>query len=362
MATLTKNDMPVLIDPLERHRFDEAALAEWLARTLPEAADGLRVMQFQGGMSNPTYRLTLRSGRRLVLRKKPPGQLLPKAHAVDREYRVMKALADTDVPTPEMIAYCDEPSVLGAEFFVMEYVDGRIIPAPAMDPVPRGDRRKLAFSLIDTLARIHLVDWKGVGLETFGRAENYLSRQVARWSNQYEQSKSDLPADFDYSSMDWLRDWLVAHCDVADESAITHGDYRLGNVVVHPDEPWIVAVLDWELSTIGHPLADLAYACLHYHLPRDLPGVEDLEAAGLPSEAEMLARYAEGTGRDGIAEWPVFLAFACFRYAAIVQGVAARAARGNASSASANAETDGHRARRVAEVGAAIARGATASS
>ncbi|MGR3320304.1 MAG: phosphotransferase family protein [Pseudooceanicola sp.] len=357
MTTIAQDDSPVLVEPLAHHRFDEAALTVWLARDLPEAGDGIEVRQFQGGMSNPTFLLTLRSGRRLVLRKKPPGKLLPKAHAVDREYRVMKALAETDVPVPGMIAYCDDPGILGAEFFVMEHIEGRIIPSPGMGPVARAQRPDLAHSLVDTLARLHCVDWTAAGLEGFGRAEGYLARQTSRWSQQYEASKSDLPADFDYTHMDWLRDWLVARDDVADESAITHGDYRLGNVVVHPTEPRVVAVLDWELSTIGHPLADLAYTCLQYHLPRDIPGVQDPVAAGLPSEAEILARYAEKTGRDGIPDWPVFVAFACFRYAAIVQGVAARAARGNASSASADPVRDGERARKVAEAGAAIARG-----
>lgn len=248
--------------------------------------------------------------------------------------------------------------MIGAEFYVMEHVAGRIIPSPAMGPVPREERRDLTFSLVDTLADLHAVDWRGVGLDGFGRAENYLSRQTARWSSQYEASKSDLPADFDYSQMDWLRDWLIAHSDIADESAIAHGDYRLGNVVVHPTEPRVVAVLDWELSTIGHPLADLAYTCLPYHLPRDIPSFVDLDGAGVPTEAEVLARYCDRSGRAGIADWHLFLAFACFRYAAIVQGVAARAARGTASSASADPEIDGHRARRVAEVGADIARNA----
>lgn len=356
MTTLAQDDAPTIIEPLSQHRIDAEALRAWLSGPVPSAADGVRVQQFQGGMSNPTYLLTLDSGCKYVLRKKPPGVLLPKAHAVDREYRVMDALRTTPVPTPRMVAYCDDSAVLGAEFFVMEHVEGRIIPAPAMGPVPRHQRRDLAHSLIDTLADLHNVDWAEVGLEGFGRPENYLSRQTSRWSSQYEASKSDLPADFDYSQMDWLRDWLTEHSAIADESAITHGDYRLGNVVVHPTEPRVVAVLDWELSTLGHPLADLAYTCLHYHLPADLPGVENLEKAGLPSEKDLLARYCARTGRSHVPDWPLFVAFACFRYAAIVQGVAARAARGNASSASADPEKDGHRARRVAEVGAAIAR------
>ncbi len=348
---------PVIVEPLAVHRFDEAALSAWLAPSLPEAGEGLRVRQFQGGMSNPTYLLTTTDGKRYVLRKKPPGKILPKAHAVDREYRVMRALEDTPVPAPRMVAYCDDPEVIGAEFFVMEYVDGRIIPPPSMGPVAREQRPALACSLVDTLADLHGVDWRAAGLEGFGRPENYLARQTSRWAGQYEASKEALPADFDYSQMDWLRDWLLEHAGVvANESAIVHGDYRLGNTIVHPDRPEVIAVLDWELCTIGHPLADLAYLCMPYRLPADLPGVVNLLEAGLPAEEAMLERYCRRTGRDGIPEWPVFLAFACFRSAAIIQGVAARAAQGNVSSASVDPIGEGARARRMAETGADIAR------
>lgn len=353
---------PILVEPLSVHRIDVAALSAWLQKAAPEVGEGLQVLQFQGGMSNPTYFLKSATGARYVLRKKPPGKLLPKAHAVDREHRVMQALADTPVPVPRMVAYCDDPAVIGAEFFLMEFVEGRIIPSPAMSPIPREQRGPLTVSLIDNLAALHCVDWRGVGLEDFGRPEGYLARQVKRWAGQYEAAKEALAADFDYSQMDWLRDWLLENARVSDESAIVHGDYRLGNTIVHPSEPKVVAVLDWELSTIGHPLADLAYLCLHYHIPLGMPGAESrpdetsLQAMGLPAEEVLLNRYCEKTGRNGIPEWPIFLAFACFRFAGIVQGVAARAAQGNASSASADAERDGARARKVAEVGVAIAK------
>lgn len=356
MNSHNASSAPVIIEPLPAHRIDSVALSTWLRDALPEAADGLNVQQFQGGMSNPTYLLTTTSGARYVLRKKPPGKLLPKAHAVDREHRVMQALADTPVPAPKMVAYCDNPEVIGAEFFVMEYVEGRIIPLPSMGPIPREERPTLAYSLIDTLAQLHSVDWRMAGLEGFGRPKDYLARQTARWSAQYEGAKEALPASFDYSQMDWLRDWLMEHTEVSDETAITHGDFRLGNMILHPTAPKVIAILDWELSTLGHPIADLAFLCLHYRLPRDLPGVVDLVAAGLPTEEAMVARYCEQTGRSGIPEWPIFLAFACFRNAAILQGVAARAAQGNVSSASADPVRDGARARRVAETGAEIAR------
>jgi len=346
----------MLIEPLAKHRFDEAALSAWMAHALDEPEKPIKLLQFQGGMSNPTFLVRLADGRRFVLRKKPPGDLLPKAHAVDREYRIMHALGPTAVPTPQMVAYCDDPSVIGVEFFLMEFVEGRIISDPAMAPVARDDRRDVAFSLVDTLAELHKIDWQACGLQDYGRPEGYLARQTSRWSGQYEASKSALPADFDYKGMDWLRDWLLANSAVQEESAITHGDFRVGNTILHPEKPKVVAVLDWELSTIGHPLSDLAYLCLPYRLTGALPGAPDLPASGLPQEAQMLARYVERTGRKDIPDWPVFLAFNCFRYAAIVQGVAARAAQGTASSASADPVRDGARARMVAERGAEIAR------
>ncbi|MCW8194100.1 phosphotransferase family protein [Proteobacteria bacterium 005FR1] len=360
MIELPQSADPVLVDPLPAHRIDDHALVDWLRSAAPEVSEGLQVKQFQGGMSNPTYFLETASGSKYVLRKKPPGALLPRAHAVDREYRVMQALANTPVPVPRMVAYCDEPEVIGAEFFVMEYIEGRIVPSPAMDLLPREQRSAVAFALIDTIADLHRVDWRQVGLDDFGKPEGYLARQVKRWSGQYEQAKSALPADFDYRHMDALRDWLQERADVEDESCIAHGDFRLGNTIIHSAEPRIVAVLDWELATIGHPLADLAYLCLHYHIPlRDNgspDGCADLIAAGLPEEAALLERYCDRTGRDGIPEWPLFVAFACFRSAAIIQGVAARAALGNVSSASADPEKDGARARAIAEAGFRIAK------
>lgn len=348
---------PVVIDPLPNHRFDEAALALWLQPVLQDPTQGMKIQQFQGGMSNPTFLLTLCSGARLILRKKPPGPLLPKAHAVDREFRVMQALGPTSVPVPDMLAFCDDENIIGAEFFVMEYVPGRIVAPPSMGPIARADRPALAYSLIDTLADLHLVDWQAVGLTGFGRPEGYMARQTARWSAQYEAAKPALPADFDYTHMDWLRDWLMERAgDIAERSTIAHGDYRMGNTVVHPTEPRIAAVLDWELSTIGHPFADLAYLLLHYRLPLDLPDVQDMAAAGLPGEAQMLDRYCDRVGCNGIPDWPLFLAFACFRSAAIGQGVAARAMQGNVSTASADAALTGWRAQKVAECGAEIAR------
>lgn len=347
---------PVLVEPLAKHRFDETALARWIAGQLGIAVPHLSIRQFQGGMSNPTFLVTLPSGQRMVLRRKPPGTLLPKAHAIDRECRIMTALTDTDVPVPRVIGLCEDPSIIGVAFFVMDYIEGRIVADRAMGPIARDQRPALAFSLIDTLAALHQVDWRACGLGDYGRPQGYLARQTARWAGQYDAAKSALPADFDYRDMDWLRDWLMVNADVPEEAAITHGDYRLGNVIIHPAEPRVIGVLDWELSTIGHPLSDLAYLCLPYHLPPEVNGSGDLVAAGLPPESDMLTRYAERTGRSEIGSWPVFLAFNCFRWAAIIQGVAARAAQGTASSTSADAARDGLRARVVASHGVRIAR------
>ena len=277
-------DQPQLVAPLEAHRLE--ALALWLAPACPEAREGLEIRQFQGGMSNPTYPRTVPSGARWVLRKKPPGRLLPKAHAVDREHRVMQALAATPVPVPGMIGRCDDPSVIGAEFFVMEHVEGRVVPSPAMELIPRSERRATAGALIETLAALHAVDPAAAGLADFGRAEGYLGRQTARWSSQYDASKEALPADFDYSQMDWLRDWLLERAPgTPDETAIVHGDYRLGNVILHPSGPRIAAVLDWEHATLGHPLADLAYLCRSWRMPPDQPSRVVPERDGLPTRA-----------------------------------------------------------------------------
>ena len=310
-------------------------------------------------MSNPTYLITVHGGERFVIRKKPPGKLLPKAHQIDREYRVMHALAGSGVPVPKMIALCEDPDVIGADFFVMEFVDGRIVKPPTLDTVNAADRRALYFDLIDVMAALHTVDHVGAGLERFGRPDGYLTRQTTRWADQYERAKPALPDTFDYSDFDWLRDWLLERADQYEATSVVHGDFRPGNTITHPTEPRCLAVLDWELATIGHPLSDLAYFCLPFRQPFDeLGGFEgiDREGMGLPAEEELLARYAEKTARDGIEDWPVYMAFSFFRIAAIVQGVAARAALGNVSSASADPGRDLDRAALMGRIGAGIAR------
>ncbi|WP_119166758.1 phosphotransferase [Algihabitans albus] len=347
---------------LPAHRFDETALRAYLHGRLDGIEQGLELRQFRGGQSNPTFLLTTGGGQRYVLRKKPPGKLLPKAHQVEREYRVMAALRHTSVPVPRMHLLCEEADVIGTAFYIMDFVAGRILADPAAPGMTPTERRKSRLAMVDVLASLHAVDWRDLGLADFGRSENYLARQVARWSQQYAASRTGavIPA------MDWLTAWLADNSPLErQEVAVVHGDYRPGNLVLHPDRPELIAILDWELSTLGHPLADLAYFCLPYHLPAGQPGLRglrghDLKALNLPSEAEVLATYADRSGRAEIGDWGFFLAFSLFRLAAILQGVAARAAQGNASSA--DAKEVGGRAGLLAEVGQSIAQGRGAAT
>jgi aminoglycoside phosphotransferase (APT) family kinase protein len=309
---------------------DEAALARYLKGRLFGFEGELQVRQFAGGQSNPTY--LLQSGERSwVLRKKPPGELLPKAHMVEREYRIFTALADTDVPVPRTELLCEDRSILGTEFFVMQYLQGRIFWDPTLPECRPADRPGIYDEMNRVLAALHGVDYGAVGLGDFGRPGNYFARQIGRWSKQYEAS-----ATGELSSMDRLMQWLPQNIPADDSSCIVHGDFRLDNMIFHPTEPRVLAVLDWELSTLGHPLADLAYNCMPYHVPsRGAPALSEVAGgdSGIPLEAEYVARYCERTGRAGIDDFRFYLVFSIFRYAAIVQGVYARGLRGNASSA-----------------------------
>jgi len=319
------------------HVFDQAALARYLERHLDGFAGPLTVRQFEGGQSNPTYLLET-PGRAYVMRKKPPGKLLPSAHAVEREYRVMSALAAADVPVPATHHLCEDAAIIGTEFFVMAHVPGRVLTDPLLPELAPAERRALYDRFVVVLAALHCVDQDAVGLAGFGRAGNYYARQLARWSKQYRASETESIA-----AMDQLIEWLPQNIPAADETAIVHGDYRLGNCIVHPCEPRIVAVLDWELSTLGHPLADLAYCCMGYHADTGHTGSfigVDFEATGIPSEADFVGRYCRLTGRGGIEDWSFHVAFALFRMAAIVQGVYKRGLDGIASSARATSFKD----------------------
>ncbi len=344
--------MTELVDMLPQHRIDAQVLGRVLKRHIDGDWDKLTIRQFQGGQSNPTYLLDTGSAR-YVLRKQPPGPLLPKAHQIDREHRIMAALWDRGVPVPRMLHYESDALIIGTPFFVMAHVEGRIAPDLRMADLARSERIPVAESLMRTLARLHCLDWRALGLTDFGRPDGYARRQVERWGKQYAASRTaDLPA------MDRLGTWLAANIPADERATIAHGDFRIGNVILAGGRPDIAAVLDWELSTIGHPLADLAYCLLPYHMPCGGiagPGLAGLDfaAEGLPSEVQLIETYCTSTGIAPPRNLDFFLALAFFRLAAIVQGVYARALQGNASSASAHEM--GPRVAALAEAGLAVA-------
>ncbi len=332
------------------HRFDEKALERYLERHVPAVSAPLRVLQFEGGQSNPTF--MLESGEtRWVMRKKPPGELVPSAHAVDREFRVIAALAGSGVPLPKVEHFCDDPDVIGTPFYVMEFVEGRIEREVTLPDRSPAERLAIFDSMNRTIATLHSVDYASVGLEGYGKVGGYIERQVARWVRQYAKSKTEeIPA------MEALMAWLPNHIPADDRTSIVHGDFRLENVVLHPTEPRILAVLDWELSTLGHPYADFAYNCMPFHLaPGEVGslGGLDLEACGFPQESAYVADYARRVGRDSIPDWPFYMVFSMFRLAAIAHGVYVRGLQGNA--ASEEALERGARARSLAERGWEIA-------
>jgi aminoglycoside phosphotransferase (APT) family kinase protein len=289
---------------------------------------------------------------RYVLRRKPPGKLLPSAHAIDREYRVMAALADTDVPVAKMIALCDDDAVVGTVFYLMEYVEGRVLWDPTLPGMPPAARGAHYEELNRVQAALHQVDYQAAGLGDFGKPGQYIERQIARWSKQYEDGGAErIP------SMDALIEWLPRHVPPGDETSIVHGDFRLDNVIFHPTEPRVLAVLDWELATLGHPLSDFAYQVMAWRLaPGQFRGLKgaDFAALGIPTEAEYVAAYCRRTGRASIPNWEFYLIFNMFRIAAILHGVLSRAQQGNAASADAIAM--GSRARPVADVALHMAR------
>ena len=332
-----------LVTPV--HPFDPVALGSWLRANVDAGIGDLVVEQYQGGQSNPTYRITA-GDRRYVLRRKPPGTLLPSAHAVDREFRVMSALAGTGVPVAKMHALCEDDTVIGTAFYVMEYVEGRILWDPTLPGLTPAQRAAHYDELNRVIAALHQVDYAAIGLGEFGRTGSYISRQVARWSKQYQAAGADR-----IDAMDRLIEWLPAHVPDGEETSIVHGDYRLDNVIFHPTEPRILAVLDWELSTLGHPLSDFAYQVMAWRLsPQEFRGIKgaDLAALGIPSEADYVAAYCRRTGREAIPDFEFYLIFNLFRIAAILHGVLSRALQGNA--ASADAVAMGSRARPVADV------------
>ena len=330
------------------HRFDEARLTRYLTPRIPGFQDPVEVRQFLGGQSNPTYLLRAASGD-YVLRRKPPGKLLPSAHAVDREYRILTALQGSGVPVPRTYLLCEDPEVIGTVFYVMSCVDGRVLRDPGLPGLSPRDRSALYDDAVAVLARLHAVDWRAAGLADFGRPGSYVTRQLHRWIGQYRASETER-----IDAMERLMEWLPAHVPADDRTALVHGDFRFGNLVVHPTVPRVLAVLDWELSTLGHPLGDLGYTCVPYRLPPSLDGVQglDLAALGIPSEEGVVRAYCRLTGREDIPDWPFYMAFSLFRLAAILQGIMGRVRDGTANDP--QARERGARARPLAEAGWAV--------
>lgn len=313
-----------------RVALDVSALDAWLAGNVEGYAGPLTVEQFNGGQSNPTYRLTT-PGARYVMRRKPPGPLVKGAHDVLREARVISALAATPVPVPAVLGICDDDAVVGSAFYIMSLVEGRIFWDAAFSEVPISQRSAYFDAMNATIAALHSVDPESVGLGDYGRSGNFFGRQIARWSRQYlEDDAAGRDAD-----MDALVAWLPAHIPEGDESCIVHGDFRCDNMIFHPTEPRVVAVLDWELSTLGNPLSDFAYHALMYRMPPDIVaglGGADPAPLGLPTEAEYVEAYCRRTGRSGLSDWDFYIAFNLFRLAAIFHGIKGRVIRGTANS------------------------------
>ncbi len=326
------------------HAFDVAALQAHLQRELPGFAGPLTVEQFKGGQSNPTYKL-ITPGKAYAMRTKPgpAAKLLPSAHAIEREFRVMKALAGSAVPVAQMHLLCEDESIIGRAFYVMQCIDGRVLWDQSLPGLSRVERGAIYNEMNRVMAALHRVDVAAVGLADYGKPGNYFDRQIGRWSKQFLASTTEPIAE-----MHQLIDWLPAHIPHsardASQLGIVHGDYRLDNLVFDAGAPRVAAVLDWELSTLGHPLADFSYHCMAWHIPpgtfRGIGGL-DHEALGIPSEAEYVRRYCERTGRPDpaavMADWNFYLAYNLFRLASITQGIAKRVVDGTAASAQARA-------------------------
>lgn len=316
----------------KEHVFDLSKLENYMRENIEGFKGKIAVRQFIHGQSNPTFIIS-DSNKKYILRKKPPGKLLPSAHAIERECRIISALQHTGVPLPRIYSLCEDDKIIGTSFFIMEHVEGRIFRDASLAKVTSSSERKAIYeSAVRTLANLHAVDWQGAGLSDYGKTGNYIARQVKTWSKQYLASKTD-----DIKSMDALMEWLPENIPDDDTTTIAHGDFRMENLIIHPTEPRVIAVLDWELSTLGHPLADLGYNSMKYHvLHSDYKtfGIKGLdhEAMGIPSESDYLNIYCEEVGRKHIPAWEYFVAFSMFRLAAIVQGVYKRGLDGNASS------------------------------
>lgn len=314
----------------ETHRFDEGRLADYMAEHVEGFKGPITVRQFRGGQSNPTYQI-ITPGQTYVLRRKPPGKLLKSAHAVDREYRIISALGKTGFPVPRTFTLCEDEEVVGTAFYIMEYVEGRIFWTATLPELEKPQRFAIYDAMNETLARLHMTDYEAIGLGDYGRPGNYFARQISRWTKQYQASETEKIPE-----MDRLIDWLPHNIPEDDTTTIVHGDYRLDNMIFHPTETRVLAVLDWELSTLGHPLGDFTYHLMQWHMPpRDDTGGSllglDLKALGIPTEEEYVAAYCRRTGREGIPDLDFFAAYNFFRLAGILQGIVGRVRDGTAS-------------------------------
>jgi aminoglycoside phosphotransferase (APT) family kinase protein len=327
----------------ERHRIDVASLEKFLNFKI------LQIDQFKGGQSNPTYRITASDEKSYVLRRKPPGKLLPSAHAVEREYKVIKALHGVGFPVAKPYVLCEDQSVIGTAFYVMDCVEGRVLWDQSLPGMSRAERGAIWDELNSVISKLHLIDYRAAGLEDFGKPGDYVARQVSRWSKQYQASETQK-----IEAMDKLIAWLPKNIPPAGATSVVHGDFRLDNAIFHPSEPKILAVLDWELSTLGDSLADFSYHCMSWHIPpgqfRGIAGL-DLKALGIPGESEYVAKYCNRTGRKAIdpSHWDYYMAYNLFRMAAILQGIAKRVLDGTA--ASTHAAEAGSRAPLLAGLG-----------
>ncbi|KQW56379.1 phosphotransferase [Variovorax sp. Root411] len=341
----------------ERHSFDVAALERYLSARLTGFAGPLTVAQFRGGQSNPTYKLET-PGKAYVMRAKPAAaaKLLPSAHAIEREFRVLSALWGTDVPVPQTYLLCEDEAVVGRAFYVMEFVEGRVFWDQSLPGMTNAERSAIYDEMNRVMAALHCINVADVGLASFGKPGNYFERQIGRWSKQYIASVTE-PIDAMNKLMQWLPERIPSAARDESQTSVVHGDFRIDNVIFHPTEPRVLAVLDWELSTLGHPLADFSYHCVGWHIANGTgPGIDavDIAALGIPSEREYVRRYCERTRRDNvdavIADWNFYLAYNLFRIAAIVQGITKRSLDGTAASAHA-AQASGPGASRIAALG-----------
>ncbi len=317
---------------------NEAALARWMEAKIPDYRGPLEVRQFKGGQSNPTY-LLITPGRRYVMRRKPPGTLLKGAHAVDREARIQSALWGTDVPVARIYGLCTDETVIGSWFYVMEHLEGRIFWDARFPDVAREERPAYFMAMTQTLARLHSVDYRAAGLEDFGKPASYFERQIARWTRAYQEDEA---AGRD-PRMDDLLARLPLFIPKEEETTIVHGDFRCDNMVFHPTEPRVIGILDWELSTLGHPISDFAYHAMMYHMPPHIvAGLKgaDLATLNIPDEQACVDAYVKATGRAEIGNWSFYMAFNFFRMAAIFHGIRGRVLRGTAASAHARERAD----------------------